>query len=207
MSPPLQANAVLQATGLGFGHPGQPSLFKDLSFTVPLGVSWLGGDEGSGKTTLLRLLAGELRPQAGSVRAAGAVFWVNPRDDGCAALTPGQCFERMARQHPLLDVMLLEQLVQALDLSPHRAKRLDMLSTGSRRKVWLAAAFASGAALTLLDQPLAALDKPSIGLVTELLQDASSHPARGWVVADYAAPRGVALAATLDLSRPPLMAL
>ena len=74
-----------------------------------------------------------------------------------------------------------------------------MLSTGSRRKVWLAAAFASGAALTLLDQPFAALDKVSMGVITELLQEAAGHPERAWVVADYVAPPGVPLAGQAQL--------
>jgi energy-coupling factor transporter ATP-binding protein EcfA2 len=74
-----------------------------------------------------------------------------------------------------------------------------MLSTGSKRKVWLAAAFASGAAVTLLDEPFAALDKASINLVLELLQDAAIHATRAWVVADYEAPRGVPLALTISL--------
>jgi energy-coupling factor transporter ATP-binding protein EcfA2 len=94
---------------------------------------------------------------------------------------------------------LIDDLVEGLALTEHRAKRLFMLSTGSRRKVWLAAAFASGAAVTLLDDPFAALDKPSIGFVTELLQEAAGHSSRGWVVTGYAAPDGVTLAATLDL--------
>lgn len=189
----------MQIQDLSFAWPGQPPLFSGLSFTVSPGVTWLGGDEGAGKTTLLHLMAGELRPQAGKLHANGDVFWVNPRADGCDALTPGPCFDRVAQQHPALDRALLDDLVRELDLTPHLAKRLDMLSTGSRRKVWLAAAFASGAALTLLDQPFAALDKASIGLVTELLQEAATHPSRAWVVADYVRPAGVPLAGAINL--------
>lgn len=189
----------MQIQNLTFAWPGQPPLFSGLSFTVPPGVTWLGGDEGTGKTTLLRLLAGELRPQAGQLQGSGTVFWVNPRSDGCDALTPAQCFDRVAQQHAAMDRDLLDNLVQEIGLAPHLAKRLDMLSTGSRRKVWLAAAFASGAALTLLDQPFAALDKASAGLIGELLQEAASHPLRAWVVADYLAPAGVALAGTVNL--------
>ncbi len=189
----------MQVQNLTFGWPGQPPLFNHLSFTVPPGLTWLGGDEGTGKTTLLRLMAGELAPQAGTLRAGGPVFWVNPRADGCDALTPGQCFDRVAHQHPALDRAVLDGLVHALDLTQHLAKRLDMLSTGSRRKVWLAAAFASGAALTLLDQPFAALDKVSMGVITELLQEAAGHPERAWVVADYVAPPGVPLAGQAQL--------
>ena len=189
----------MQIQDLSFAWPGQPPLFSGLSFTVPSGVTWLGGDEGTGKTTLLRLMAGELQPQAGTLRTSGTVFWVNPRADGCDALTPGQCFDRVAQQHPALDRAVLDDLVHELDLAQHMAKRLDMLSTGSRRKVWLAAAFASGAALTLLDQPFAALDKTSMGVITGLLQKAAGHPERAWVVADYVAPPGVPLAGQAEL--------
>ncbi|MCA0211901.1 MAG: ATP-binding cassette domain-containing protein [Proteobacteria bacterium] len=189
----------MQIQNLGFAWPGQPPLFSRLDLAVPPGVTWLGGDEGTGKTTLLRLMAGELAPRAGTVQAGGRVFWVNPRADGCDGLTPGQCFDRVARQHPALDRALLHDLVHALDLAQHLPKRLDMLSTGSRRKVWLAAAFASGAALTLLDQPFAAVDKASMGVITGLLQEAATHPSRAWVVADHVAPAGVPLAAMIDL--------
>lgn len=189
----------MQIQDLRFAWPGQPPLFSGLSLTLPPGVTWLGGDEGTGKTTLLRLMAGELAPQAGTLRAGGPVFWVNPRADGCDALVPSECFDRMALQHPALDRAVLDGLVHALDLTPHLAKRLDMLSTGSRRKVWLAAAFASGAALTLLDQPFAALDKASMGVITELLQEAAAHPLRAWVVADYVPPPGVPMVGRVDL--------
>jgi energy-coupling factor transporter ATP-binding protein EcfA2 len=74
-----------------------------------------------------------------------------------------------------------------------------MLSTGSRRKVWLAAAFACGAPLTLLDEPFAALDQPSIRFVLSLLQAATTDPLRAWVLADYQAPPGLALACVLEL--------
>ena len=84
-------------------------------------------------------------------------------------------------------------------LGPHLAKPGTMLSAGTKRKVWLAGAFASGAAVTLLDEPFAALDKASIGFVLELLDDAAAGSARAWVVADYEAPRGVPLAAEVDL--------
>jgi energy-coupling factor transporter ATP-binding protein EcfA2 len=53
--------------------------------------------------------------------------------------------------------------------------------------------------VTLLDEPFAALDKASIGFVLELLDDAAADSTRAWVVADYEAPRGVPLAAEVDL--------
>lgn len=194
-----RGRSLFTAEGLCFGWPGEPQVFDGLDIALPAGVSWIGGDEGAGKTTLLRLIAGELQPLAGTVQVAGSVFWIDPRRDGCDALTPPQCFDQVAARHSTFDRALLADLVEELGLASHLAKRLDMLSTGSRRKVWLAAALATGASLTLLDQPFAALDKASIGFVTALLQEAADHPARGWVVADYEAPRGVRLAKTVVL--------
>lgn len=169
------------------------------------------GGDGSGKTTLLRLLAGELPAHAGHLQVDDVrlddqpaayrqqVFWADPRSDAFDQMTPADYFKSLHRLHPRFDDQVLADLIEGLSLAPHLDKFVYMLSTGSKRKVWLAAAFASGAAVTLLDEPFAALDKPSIGFVRELLKNAAGHPARAWVIADYEAPGDVRLAAIIDL--------
>ena len=214
MSDPTSGNApspVLRADGLGFGLAKQAALFKDFSFNLPPGVTWLGGDESTGKTTLLRLLAGEVTAQSGSLQINGVplvekaqayrslVSWVDPRTQAFDALTPQAYWDGVRKQHPAWNDALLADLTEGLGLTPHLPKSLYMLSTGSKRKVLLAGALASGAPVTLLDEPFAALDKTSIELVLELLAEASAHPSRAWVVADYVAPRGVVLAAAIAL--------
>lgn len=206
-----QPSVVLQADRLCFGFARQAALFQDFSLDLPPGVTWVGGDESTGKTTLLRLLAGELIAQSGTLQVNGIsladssqayrtqVFWVDPRTDAFDALTPQAYWEGVRRQSPAWDSALLAELTQAFALAPHLPKSIYMLSTGTKRKVFLAAAFASGAAVTLLDEPFAALDKTSITLVLDVLQEASHHISRAWVVADYVAPRGVVLAAAITL--------
>ncbi|MGH8647413.1 MAG: hypothetical protein ACREX4_24325 [Gammaproteobacteria bacterium] len=73
------------------------------------------------------------------------------------------------------------------------------MSIATRRKVLLAAALASQASVTLLDQPFMALDRPSIDYLLDMLAEAARHPARAWVVADYVAPMNVALAGVIEL--------
>ncbi|QDL39804.1 ATP-binding cassette domain-containing protein [Rhodoferax sediminis] len=193
-----------------FRHP-QRELFADWSTRIPPGVTLVRGGDGSGKSTLLRLLAGDRPAQAGTLQINGVrlgdrpgayrrqVFWIDPRSSAFDQITPVDYFRTLHRQYSAFDEQVAGELTEGLSLAPHRDKPLYMLSTGSKRKVWLAAAFASGAAVTLLDEPFAALDKTSIGFVTELLQDAATHPARAWVMADYEAPAGVPLAAIIDL--------
>jgi ABC-type multidrug transport system ATPase subunit len=174
-------------------------------------VTLLRGDDGSGKTTLLRMLAGDLAADSGVLAIKGVglketpadyrrqVFWMDQRSTQFDQITALQYFDSLRGQYPDLDAALLPKLAEGLALTPHLAKPLYMLSTGSKRKVWLAAAFASGAAVTLLDEPFAALDKASIGFVLELLQDAAQHATRAFVMAHYEAPPGVALAQVIEL--------
>lgn len=209
MSIPTSAG-ILEVKDLSFHYSGH-ALFTKWSATLPPGVTLVLGGDGRGKTTLLRLLAGELAAETGEFTVNGIrlktqpkdyrrqVFWMEPRTDAFDQMTPVQFFDLQRVAYAGFDDDALAQCVDGLALAPELNKQLSMLSTGSKRKVWLAAAFASGAALTLLDMPFTALDKASIGYVLSRLQEAATDPARAFVVADYVAPGGVPFAATIDL--------
>jgi ABC-type multidrug transport system ATPase subunit len=203
---------VLTVEGLSFRYPDpKVELFANWSTAILPGVTLVQGGDGRGKSTLLRLLAGALPADAGQLQLNGVslkaqpeayrrqLFWVEPRSTGFDQLTPLQYFESLRAQYTGFDAAVAEQLAEGLGLEPHLHKQLFMLSTGSKRKVWLAAAFASGAELLLLDEPFAALDAPSIAFIKQLLRDGSAHPGRAVVIADYEAPEHVVLAGLVDL--------
>lgn len=193
---------ALQFRDLG-AHTPHRTLFDGLALSLPPGLSWLRGGDGSGKTTLLRLLAGAPQPPDITTRAtlpAGlAVFWADPQSEALDNSTPTEAWAALAGPHPGFDAALATELAQALGLEPHWHKPLCALSTGSKRKVWLAAAFASGAALTLLDEPLAALDGAAARVVLDLLEDAADHPRRAFLVASHHPLDSLPLAGTVDL--------
>jgi len=205
-----QTMPVLQAERLCFAYPNH-TLFTDWSAAMHPGVTLVRGGDGRGKTTLMRLLAGELPLDGGHLQIrgislhkqrdayCGQLFWTDPRTDAFDSLTPLAWLQAQRRRCPKFDEKLLGEVLDGLALETQMLKQFFMLSTGSKRKVFLAAAFASGAAVTLLDMPFAALDKASIGFVMDLLEDASSQPERAWVVADHVAPSGVRLAGLIDL--------
>ena len=205
------SDTVLQAEGLCFGWPERP-LFDQWSVRIRPGVTLLRGEESTGKTTLLRLLAGELPAQSGLLHVGGVrldqqperyrqqVFWTDLHNDELDAHSAADWFRSLPQRYPRFNAETVAELTQGFALTPHLDKPLYMLSTGSKRKVWLAAAFAAGAMVTMIDDPFAALDKPAIGFLRELLQDATTHPSRAWIVADYTAPAGVALAAVVELA-------
>jgi ABC-type multidrug transport system ATPase subunit len=199
MSSCTHTEPVIQASALS-GGPSARLLIQNLSHRWSAGLHWICGDEGTGKTSLLRLLAGDLSAQAGSVSVpAGGVFWVDLQGPEHDQSTVQDCWDTLAQRCPHWRADLLQDLAEELDMDPHRHKRLEMLSTGSRRKVMVTAALASGAAVTLLDQPFAALDLKSVRLIHAFLAEAAEHPSRAWIVADYEAPNHLPLASVLQL--------
>lgn len=194
---------LLRIEDLHFAWPGGAAVFNGWRVALPAGLTWLTGDDGSGKSTLLALAAGALTPQRGRLCAAGVwldeapqryrqqVFRIDPLTEAHDALAAAQYLEGLATHWPQLSAAALDDLTEGFDLRAHLHKPIYMLSTGTRRKLWLSAAFAAGAPITLIDQPFAALDKPAVGFLIELLQDVQHHPKRAWWVADHTVASGM----------------
>ena len=197
-NPPI----LLHADRLTLNHPGR-TLFADLRFDIRPGLSFVRGGDGRGKTSLLRLMAGDLKPDAGRIeRTAPDVFWFDPRDPKLDDLGLRAWLARQREGFSHWDAARESQLLTAFDLVSHLDKTFFMVSTGTRRKIGLVAAFASGAALTLLDTPYAALDASARDVVTQLLDGAARQSVRAVVVADFELPTGLqasALSRLIDL--------
>lgn len=197
------APVLVEAEGL-LPVPGFPA--GPLTFVLRPGLVLVRGGEGRGKTTLLEALAGTRVPAGGrlSVRPAdaGPACLPTPQDEAHDARVARAWLDGMAARFPRWDAASAAALADAFQLGPHLDKPMYMLSTGSRRKVGLVAAAASGAALTLMDQPFAALDGASRRVLADLLAEAARDPRRAWVIADYERPATLADApfvAVIDL--------
>lgn len=204
-------DTILQAHGLTFDFP-QQQVFNHFSVAITAGITYIVGDESSGKSTLLRLFAGDLAPQAGSISVCGIsqigdsaaykkhVCWIDPRTTTHDHISPNDYFDVQRNFYPAFDDSLLLEMIEGLNLNDHIEKSLYMLSAGSKRKVWLAAAFASGATLTLLDEPFAALDKASINFLMERLTRTFQKTDRAWVIADYTVPQDLPVNFEINLT-------
>ncbi len=199
---------LLQAHGVAFSYPGLP-LFHAMELRIEPGITLVTGERG--KSTLLRLLAGDLVPQAGWIAAGGVrpdrdpdayrarVFWIEPGTSAHDQCTPRELFSLLAEGAQRLNVGVAADVAVHLGLEPHLDKAIYMLSSGSKRKVWMSAAFASSAPIVLIDDLFAALDRPSIEALSGLLAQEAGRNDRAWLVAHYGPPYGVPLQATIDL--------
>ena len=207
---PAQNTSILQVDALHFSHPNQ-ALFSNFSASIPQRITLIRGGDGCGKSTLLRLLAGALKLQSGQLHINGIslqaqpenytahVFLADPRTDSFDQFTVPDYFDLQRSKHAGFNDSVLAEVIDGLGLEEHFHKQLFMLSTGSKRKVFLAAALASGAQVTLLDDPFAALDAASIRFVLVWLNAAASVSDRAWVIAGHVAPDGLRLVHIIDL--------
>jgi ABC-type multidrug transport system ATPase subunit len=201
---------VLLISQLSLAYPGCV-VVRDFSAQAANGLVLVRGGGGRGKTTLARLLAGELAADAGQLQLGSVwlhekpaayrqqVFWADPGTAAHDALTAKEYLRQVQHHYPTFAEARLNWAIEGLSLAPHLDKNIFMLSTGSKRKLYLAAAYASGAALTLLDTPFAALDKVSIRFAFRLLAEATQDSTRLWVLADYEQPEGMTLPVLIDL--------
>ena len=186
----------LQVRELCFAY-SERQVFTDWSAQFDGGLAWLRGGNGSGKSTLLKLLAGAMAPGAGEVRANGLglsqdaiayrreVFWCGPGAVPFDHLSPAEYFAFLHGLYPSWDDAALPPHIDGFALAPHLRMPLRQLSTGTQRKVWLTAAFAASTPVTLLDEPLNALDAASLEHLRATLADCARDPSRLWIVASH----------------------
>jgi ABC-type Mn2+/Zn2+ transport system ATPase subunit len=182
----------LVATAIGVCvHYGTVVALAPSSFEIVAGTSTaLVGPNGSGKSTLLGLLAGLVRPTAGSI-----------------AVTPGRRVAFVAQQQhqhrwmPLsvedvlrmgryaergllgrlgaADRAEIDDAARRLDVVDLRRRPFGELSGGQRQRVLVAQALASTPDLLLLDEPITGLDLASQERILEII---ATETARGTAV-------------------------
>jgi ABC-type multidrug transport system ATPase subunit len=189
---------LLRVQRLSFSYP-QRHVFNAWSHDFPAGLTWVRGGNGCGKSTLLKLLAGALKPLSGTIEVQGVsqqdqprdyrlrVFWCGPGAIAFDHLSPAEFFGFMRGLYASVDVPALQRHVAGLGLSPFMDAAMRTLSTGTQRKVWLAMALAAGTPVTLLDEPLNALDAASSAYFRASLHTLAQDSSRAWVVASHEA--------------------
>ncbi|MEW2347128.1 ATP-binding cassette domain-containing protein [Streptomyces sp. NPDC006684] len=179
----------LRASGL-FAAPGRGApVLRDVALTVAPGTcTAVLGPSGAGKTTLARVLAGLLRP------AAGTVAWEEPgvirqeraaavqlvAQDAYGALNPRETAER-ALTRPLIALRGLDPdraaaearaLLARVGLGAGvLARRPGALSGGERQRVALARALAAGPRVLVCDEVTSALDPDTARGIVDLLDE------------------------------------
>lgn len=179
--------ASIVCSNLSFSTPDGRQLFSGIDLAFGPGRTGLIGRNGVGKSTLLHLIAGRLKPQAGSVTVSGTMTMfdqtvqVDPaatvadlfgmrtqlaliRAASEGAATVGELADIDWTLEPRMDAALARMGLDAMPQTP-----LHTLSGGQRTRAGLAALLFSDADFLLLDEPTNNLDRDGRKALCEML--------------------------------------
>ena len=182
---------LIEIEGLRFKR-GDRVIFDGLDMLVPAGkITAIMGPSGTGKTTLLRVIGGQVRPDAGSVRIGGKDVCAMSRSElfelrkdlgmlfqSSALFTDLNVFENVAfplRVHTDLAEDTIRDLVlmklNAVGLRGARDLEPSQLSGGMSRRVALARAIALDPNLLMYDEPFTGQDPIAMGVIVSLIKN------------------------------------
>jgi ATP-binding cassette ChvD family protein len=171
---PRLGDVVLEAEQLRKGY-GDRLLIDDLSLSLPRGgiVGVIGGN-GAGKTTFFRMIVGDEKPDAGTLRL-GETVELAYVDQSRDALVPEQSvWEAISGGEDRIQVGGREIPSRAYVSSfnfrgADQQKRVGQLSGGERNRVHLARVLSRGGNLLLLDEPTNDLDVDTLRALEDAL--------------------------------------
>ncbi|HEY7589969.1 MAG TPA: ABC transporter ATP-binding protein [Candidatus Limnocylindrales bacterium] len=143
---------------------------NDISFSLGPGVTGLLGPNGAGKSTLLHMIAGLLRPSAGTVKVDGRPSWRNPamyrqvglvpeREALYSFLTGREFVALNARLQKLPDVdRATASAIRTVDLEAAADRPIGTYSKGMRQRAKIAGALVHDPPILLLDEPFNGMD-------------------------------------------------
>ncbi|HEV2561679.1 MAG TPA: energy-dependent translational throttle protein EttA [Rhizomicrobium sp.] len=167
---------VVEAEGLSKAY-GDRLLFENMNFNLPPGgIVGVIGANGAGKTTLFRMITGQEKPDAGTLRIGDTVHlgYVDQSRESLDAKKT--VWEEISGGLDILELgkrtMQSRAYVGAFNFKGgDQQKKVGQLSGGERNRVHLAKMLKSGANLLLLDEPTNDLDVDTLRALELALEE------------------------------------
>jgi energy-dependent translational throttle protein EttA len=171
---PRLGDLVVEADKIGKSF-GDRVLFESLSFSLPPGgIVGVIGPNGAGKTTLFRIMAGQEKPDTGTVRIGNSVQLAYVDQSRDSLNNDKTVWDEISHGQDIMRVGTYETPSRAYVgrfnfRGTDQQKKVGLLSGGERNRVHLAKLLASGGNLLLLDEPTNDLDVETLRALEEAL--------------------------------------
>lgn len=163
---------MIQINNIDFSYSGaKQAVFNDFSLTLKENTIYgLLGKNGTGKSTLLYLISGLLRQQRGSILIDGIPaqerrvdmlneIFIVPEEFELPSVSLATYVKMNRGFYPNFSEEVLKNCLHDFDLPV--SLKLNELSMGQKKKVFMSFALATGTRFLLMDEPTNGLDIPS----------------------------------------------
>ena len=163
---------MIEVNNISFRYKGtKRNIFTDFSLKLEANnIYGLLGKNGTGKSTLLYLISGLLRPKTGNVIIDGneatlrlpdmlKEIFIVPEEFVLPSVTLDTYVKMNEPFYPRFSHNVLESCLKDFDLP--LSLKLNELSMGQKKKVYMSFALAAGTQYLLMDEPTNGLDIPS----------------------------------------------
>jgi sulfate-transporting ATPase len=172
---PRLGNVVVESNGVSKAY-GENLLVEEMTFMLPPGgIVGVIGPNGAGKTTLFRMIIGQEKPDAGSIRV-GETVKLGYVDQNRTLDGEKSIFEEITGGGDVIQLgpreMQSRAYVARFNFSgSDQQKKVGVLSGGERNRVHLAKMLKEGANVLLLDEPTNDLDVNTMRALEEALEN------------------------------------
>ncbi len=172
---PRLGNVVIEAKNVAKAY-GDNLLYEDMNFMLPPGgIIGIIGPNGAGKTTLFRMVTGQEKPDAGTIRVGDTVKLgyidqnrpLDPNKTIWQEISGGEDLIMLGNREVNSRAYVARFNFSGTD----QQKLVGVLSGGERNRVHLAKVLREGANVLLLDEPTNDLDVNTLRALEEALQN------------------------------------
>lgn len=171
---PFHGKKMVEVKDVDFAYQNEQPIIRDFSLAIEKGERVaIIGKNGYGKSTLLRLIAGELTPMKGEVRASDQTATGYFGQTNIQRLKDSATIEEeIATANLALNFTDIRSICGQMMFSGDAAKKkISVLSGGEKSRVLLGKILAKPCNLLLLDEPTHHLDVESIEALIDAIED------------------------------------
>ena len=163
---------MIEVNNISFRYPGtKHNVFSNFNMSLEANnIYGLLGKNGTGKSTLLYLISGLLRPANGEVKVDGRLatdrlpemlkdMFIVPEEFNLPSVTLDTYVQINTPFYPNFSQEVLESCLKDFELP--QTLKLNELSMGQKKKVYMSFALAAGTKYLFMDEPTNGLDIPS----------------------------------------------
>ena len=163
---------MIEVKNISFRYPGtKHNVFSNFNMSLEANnIYGLLGKNGTGKSTLLYLISGLLRPANGEVKVDGRLatdrqpemlkeMFIVPEEFNLPSVTLDTYVKINKPFYPNFSQEVLESCLKDFELP--QTLKLNELSMGQKKKVYMSFALAAGTKYLFMDEPTNGLDIPS----------------------------------------------